>query len=166
MEASDEQKQLTVQLETHKATMKHILKVDELMHAVGTLLMMMGLDHDSSKLSSEEFPFFVEHTKTLNGLTYGSPEYKEALVKLKPALDHHYANNPHHPEHYENGINDMNLFDIVEMFVDWFAATKRHADGDIRKSIDINEERFGINPQLAQILRNTVEFMEDLDSSE
>ena len=47
------------------------------------------------------------------------------------------------------------------MFCDWYAATMRHADGDIMKSIDINEERYGINPQLSQIFRNTVEFVKE-----
>ena len=32
-------------------------------------------------------------------LTYGSDEYKACLTEMKPALDHHYAANRHHPEH-------------------------------------------------------------------
>lgn len=40
---------------------------------------------------------------------------------------------------------------------DWKAATERHADGDILKSLEINRVRFGISDQLAQILQNTVD---------
>ena len=78
---------------------------------------------------------------------------------MKVALDHHYANNSHHPEHYENGVNGFDLFDLVEMLFDWKAATERHADGDIRKSIGINKERFGISEQLCYIFRNTADRM-------
>lgn len=74
---------------------------------------------------------------------------------MKPALDHHYANNAHHPEHFPNGVNGMTLLDIVEMFCDWKAATERHADGSLARSIQINRERFGISDQLAEIMENT-----------
>ena len=47
--------------------------------------------------------------------------------------------------------------DVVEMLCDWMVAVKRHEDGDIYKSIEINKERFGLSDQLVQILKNTVE---------
>ena len=72
------------------------------------------------------------------------------------ALKHHYAANSHHPEHYENGIDGMTLIDVLEMLCDWKAATERHADGDIMRSLEVNRERFGISDQLANILANTV----------
>ena len=46
------------------------------------------------------------------------------------------------------------------MICDWYAACKRHADGDIRKSIEINTERFGLSPQLKAILLNTVPLLQ------
>ena len=79
---------------------------------------------------------------------------------MKPALDHHYKVNPHHPEYYSNGIKGMNLLDLIEMFFDWMATTKRHADGDIRKSIEINKKRFGYDDLLAQIFNNTVDYID------
>ena len=44
----------------------------------------------------------------------------------------------------------------MELFFDWKAASERHADGDILKSIQINKERFGYTDQLAYIMENTV----------
>jgi hypothetical protein len=57
----------------------------------------------------------------------------------------------------------MNLIDLVEMLCDWYAASKRHNDGDIMKSIEINQKRFGFSDDLRQILENTVKdlFLED-----
>lgn len=56
-------------------------------------------------------------------------------------------------------INDMNLLDIVEMLCDWKAASERHNDGNIRKSIEINANRFGLSPQLVKILENTADLL-------
>jgi hypothetical protein len=46
------------------------------------------------------------------------------------------------------------------MICDWKAATLRHNDGDILHSINLNEIRFNMPPELTQILRNTVELFE------
>jgi len=53
-------------------------------------------------------------------------------------------------------IEYMNLIDIIEMLCDWKAATKRHNDGDIKKSIEINQKRFGYSDELKSILLNTL----------
>jgi hypothetical protein len=112
--------------------------------------------HDESKLGPVEKPIFDEFTPKLKDCTYGSDEYKQYLEHMKVALDHHYANNQHHPEFWENGVNDMDLIDLIEMIFDWKAASERHADGDIMKSIKINQKRFGLSDQLVRILENTV----------
>jgi len=140
-------------------TLQHITRVNELlMTAVSELLIRAG-KHDNSKLENPEKELFDEYTPKLKQCTYGSDEYKEFLKELKVALDNHYANNSHHPEHYENGVNGFDLFDLTEMLFDWKASTERHADGDIIKSIEINKERFGLSEQLCDILRNTINRM-------
>jgi hypothetical protein len=53
----------------------------------------------------------------------------------------------------------MNLLDLVELLVDWKAASERHNDGNIRKSIEINKTRYGIDSQLVKIFENTVKEM-------
>lgn len=136
-------------------TLRHIKRVSELLSLASKELLQRATVHDNSKLQSPEKELFDEFTPKLKNCTYGSDEYKEFLKGLKTALDHHYANNSHHPEHYPNGINGFDLFDLVEMFFDWKAASERHADGDIFKSIEINKERFGLSEQLAEILKNT-----------
>jgi hypothetical protein len=78
-------------------------------------------------------------------LEYGSDEYQQCLNELKPALEHHYATYRHHPEHFPNGVNDMNLIDLCEVIADWKAASERHNDGNLIKSIEINAKRFHID---------------------
>jgi hypothetical protein len=58
------------------------------------------------------------------------------------------------------GIRGMSLVDLTEMLCDWKAATLRHDDGDIRRSIEINQERFGYSDELKQILINTLPLIE------
>jgi hypothetical protein len=111
--------------------------------------------HDQSKLLEPERSVFDEYTPKLKNSTYGSQEYKTYLENMKTALDHHYKTNSHHPEHFENGMSGMTLMDIVEMFFDWMAAVKRHDNGDINRSIEINKDRFGFDDMLASIFINT-----------
>ncbi len=147
--------------ESRKQTEKHIERVAQLLEVIVEQLRERALSHDARKLTSPEVAMFADVTDSLRGLTYGSDEYKEQLQKmLGVALVHHYEHNRHHPEHWPNGIEDMSLVDLLEMMVDWRAATERHADGDILKSIEHNTERFGLSEQLAQILRNSVGLFE------
>lgn len=136
-------------------TLLHIKRVSELLTQSASELIRRANIHDNSKLNSPEKELFDEYTPKLKNCTYGSKEYKGYLKKLKIALDHHYQNNSHHPEHYENGVNGFDLFDLIEMFFDWKAATERHYDGNIMKSIEINKTRFNMSDQLSDIFRNT-----------
>lgn len=138
-------------------TLDHIDKVQTNINTIIQFLKHARNVHDQSKLLPPEKELFDEWTPKLAKLTYGSTEYQIALQELKPALDHHYASNSHHPEHYENGISEMTLMDVAEMLCDWKAATERHNDGDIQTSLKINKERFNISDQLLSILSNTVD---------
>jgi hypothetical protein len=48
------------------------------------------------------------------------------------------------------------------MLADWRAATERNKAGNIRKSIEINTEKYNISPQLRKVIENTVrDFFKD-----
>ena len=137
-------------------TRKHIFDVANEISHFNDEMHFRGLVHDHSKLVSPEKEYFDKWTPILKDLTYGSDEYKQSLAELKPALDHHYAVNSHHPEFYISGIDGMTLYDIVEMFCDWKAAVKRNKNGDIKKSLDYNRTRFKMSDQLYNIFANTL----------
>lgn len=136
-------------------TLRHIRTVQAYLGDVIRKLLDRADRHDQSKLESPEAEVFEEYTAKLATVTYGGAEYEGFRKAMGPALAHHYAKNRHHPEHFKNGINDMTLLDLVEMLVDWKAASQRHNDGNIRKSIEVNAVRFGISPQLTRILENS-----------
>lgn len=137
-------------------TLKHIRRVQSLLGMAIRNLSARQDVHDDSKLKTPEAEVFEEYTPKLRGCTYGSEEYKQFLAEMKPALDHHYANNSHHPEYYRDGIRGMSLLDLLEMVLDWKAATERHADGCIDKSIELNQSRFGYSADMKAVFHNTI----------
>lgn len=132
---------------------------------IETLLEERLRNHDNSKKEWPERPIFARINARLSGLSYGSEEYKDALDFLDPALQHHYAANPHHPEFYEEGIFGMTLLDLGEMTCDWAAAIERHDDGHPLQSMDQNRGRFDIPDGLAILLTNTLFWLQGHDYS-
>lgn len=147
--------------DSRPATYEHIREVQHLLNCCITELLMRAEGHDATKLVEPELSAYDEFTPRLAASTYGSKEYKGFLEEMKPILDHHYAASRHHPEHHEHGIADMNLVDLLEMLCDWVAAAKRHKNGDVYESLEINAKRFGYGPELKQALFNTLEFLEE-----
>ena len=139
-------------------TRKHMQRVSELLGDAAIEIIRRGQKHDLSKLE----PVEMEPLQRMQDLIdkegqapYGSAEYKRRTALLGGMIAHHHANNSHHPEHYENGVSGMDLFDLIEMFFDGKAASERGEESSI--SISASVERFGISEQLATILRNTAD---------
>jgi hypothetical protein len=126
-------------------------------------LIKRAAEHDNSKLEAPEVEYFDEWTPKLGTVTYNSEEYKHFLKELQPALDHHYAVNRHHPQHFPKGVQGMNLVDLIEMLCDWKASTMRQSGGNLLKSIHINAtpDKFNYSQELSQIFENTAEFFEE-----
>jgi len=181
------------QKKTNIETQKHIDTVKRAIGVVIVALQKRAATHDLSKLNSPEVEILTEMTPKLAGSTYGSNEYIGFLKEMKPMLDHHYSHNRHHPEYFKIFVcthcnseyidekpkrcefcqleefredfdfSRMNLIDLIEMFCDWKAATLRHDNGDLNKSITFNTGRFEINKQLVKIFENSVSLFEDVE---
>lgn len=151
-------------------TYAHIQRVRDYIDRVVWNLLGRASEHDMSKLSDPEVQVFDEFTPKLADMEYGSDEYRACSEAMGPALEHHYAHNRHHPEHYEDGVAGMSCLDIVEMICDWKAASERMrppapgAPGrtdapaytdDFDRSLKLNQERFGYGDEVAGIIRNT-----------
>ena len=144
-----------------ESTLQHIDNVKKLLSICIKNLIKQAISHDDSKLEDFEKKYFDQYTQKLRNTEYGSSKYYEYLDKINPALVHHYEVNKHHPEHYKNGIKDMNLLYLLEMLCDWYDSSKRSKNGDILKSIEINQKRFGYSDELKTIFINTVEFLQE-----
>lgn len=143
---------------THE-TLDHINKVRKYIKIFSRKLLDRGECHDASKLKSPEKEAYDEVTFKLKNLTFGSPEYKQTLAQIRPAIDHHYKVNRHHVEFHPNGIRGMSLIDLVEMVMDWKAASERHENGDIHRSLEIQRAKYQINDDIVEIIKNTIEEM-------
>lgn len=139
-------------------TAKHIVRVRDLLEGAAKELQRRGEAHDQSKFTPEEMGPLKEMQAIIDRegqAPFGSDEYKRRTALLKPMLVHHYARNSHHPEHYSNGVAGMDLFDLMEMFFDWKAASERGEDPAM--NISTACERFKVEPMLCRIFENTAD---------
>ena len=81
------------------------------------------------------------------------------MKKMGKALNHHYNANKHHPEHWEYGITQMNLLEILEMLADWKAASERMKEGSLLLSIEKNQTRFKYSDEFKNLLLNTTKYL-------
>lgn len=149
------------EIDFENETRKHQQCVASLLIKISQMLMQRAIEHDRSKFSKEEKELYQKYTPFFKGTKYGSKEYREIVEKMKPAVNHHYLVNKHHPEFNDiNGfsfqslndpIKSMDLIDIIEMLCDWLAAGKRSGQLDFEK----NMKKYFIDGQFAQLLRNT-----------
>lgn len=149
-----------------RETIKHVRRVGTLMIQVSQELQWRAIEHDDSKFSEQEFDAFARETPGLRTMTYGSPEYGAALERLGPALSEHYKRNDHHPEHFTGGVHDMDLVQLIEMLADWKAATERHADGSLARSIVQNAKRFHYDAAFAWMLARTAKRLDWISDHE
>jgi len=147
-------------------TTNHVLRVRELLRLIANNLTERGYQHDLSKFEEPEKSAYDAATPKLKDTVYGSEEYRAALREIRPAIDHHYAKNRHHPEHFSNGIYGMTLLDLLEMLADWKASSERMKEGgSIVRSFEINKDRFDIDPKLYAILWQTAQELGWIQSS-
>lgn len=145
-------------------TADHIRTVRSYIDQIVKDLLNRSLTHDRSKLCEPEKSVFDEYTPKLREMTYGSDEYHQALGEMiKKGLNHHYAENDHHPEHIDGTIGWMAMPQMMEMLADWKAASERHHDGDLHASIRENAERFGYGIEMRELLTRTAAYYGWLD---
>ncbi len=133
---------------------QHIKKVQLNMQEIVTKLGYRSIGHDESKYTEAEYAL-VHNKARLNTTKYMSDAYKKLLEDVRPAIDAHVENNSHHPQYHENGINDMDIIDLLEMLADWKAACEDSVDGSLTQSLDKNVSRFNISEELESLLRRT-----------
>jgi hypothetical protein len=91
--------------ESQKDTIAHVAKVQFNLSAVIANLAERSTVHNRSKFEEPELLSGYESLqKSLQGVRYGTPDYRAALGAHEGVIMHHYAANTHHPEHWPNGI--------------------------------------------------------------
>lgn len=148
--------------EIHESLNDHKKKIRNILDSIADNLNIRAIDHDESKFSPEELPIFLEAWPLLKEgkKDYLGDIYKKALEKLGPALQHHYKENDHHPEHFANGISDMSIMQLLEMLCDWYVSSglydTKNTEEDIKNKMIKSMERFSIKEPLSNILLTTL----------
>lgn len=139
-------------------TIRHIREVQLQMRGAVTLLHQRAARHDESKLVEPELSGWNQLTPDEDRPAYGSIEYIEALGRIAPTIEAHYAANDHHPEHHTGGVSSMSALAIIEMVCDWKAASQRGMQTmAFRDSLVFNQERFDYGDELALVIYRTAE---------
>ncbi len=114
------------------------------------------VQHDASKFEYPEKQGYDEYIPKLKETPYGSPEYKKVREEMmNGCLKHHFECNRHHPEHFENGIEDYTLVDLMEYFSDTYAASMT-SDTGYEKGLKFNAKKHNLPDVLVKIFLNTV----------
>jgi hypothetical protein len=138
---------------------RHQLDIAHLTLKVIKNLQERAAVHDESKLDDQEAQVLARFPDQVR---YGTLAYKTRLALMTAAIVRHYKDprNRHHIEHHENGISGMSLLDLLEAVLDWWATAQRQPGGGIRRSIDLNQMRYGYTDELKAILLNTIDELE------
>ena len=111
--------------------------------------------HDNSKLNYPELGWLVAMDKE-GRAPYGSEEYFEKQKRWECFFKHHYSENTHHPDHYDEGTKGMSVVDIVEMMCDVISYLDEIPQEKVFEVISEQAERFGFSSELKAILTNTL----------
>lgn len=143
------------QIETEEYIKGHISRVRSHINTFIQLLIRRAENHDKSKLEEPELSWWKEMDKEPR-YPYGSEEYKQKIKRWDKVFKHHYKYNRHHPEHYEYGVSEMTLIDIVEMMCDWLGYKDTTTVTEALKVCDEQMARYDISEELRQIIFNTL----------
>ena len=117
-----------------------------------------ALAHDLSKLRPDEFEGFVEIQKVAREHVPGSDEYEASMRKSK-CLDLHFSRNSHHPE-FHRGVGEMGWLDIIEMVLDWRAASLTYDNGGVfRDFLPYHRKRHGFSDEQWWLVMQIVEWL-------
>ena len=143
------------QIDTEEYIKGHISRVRKHMNTFVQLLLKRAINHDKSKLEEPELSWWKEMDKEPR-YPYGSEEYKQKIKRWDKVFKHHYKYNRHHPEHYDYGVSEMTLVDIVEMMCDWLGYKDTITISEALKVCDEQMKRYNIPDDIRQIIFNTL----------
>lgn len=132
------------------------------------------MNHDNSKLmDSREYDMYKNVVYKLDGLEHGTKEHKEAIAELNSGFEIHATNNDHHPEYFcgtqsiydDNLVNirQMDLFNIMEMLLDWCSAAICRGFKFRLSSVENKKNKLELSDEVAKLFIDNIKLMLDKD---
>lgn len=141
--------------DTESYIRNHIKRVQNKLFKLIAALTIRSQEHDKSKLEEPEFSLWKKMDEEPR-YPYGSKEYKNKIERYRELFEMHYKKNPHHPEHFQNGISDMTLIDLVEMLCDWISYKDNISVTEAIEMVEKQSERFEYSDEIKNMLINTL----------
>jgi hypothetical protein len=141
--------------------MIHKAAVETKMKKLSREIRERGSRHDNSKLSDMERPHLEQQPTTIKVQKVCetddscTEEYDNALTAFHVGMIQHYKNNDHHIEHFQKGVYDMNLVQLLEYVCD-VVARAEESNLPISDMIKMTSTIHENDPVLYEILMNTV----------
>jgi hypothetical protein len=142
-------------LSTREYVEKHKRNVSKRIQMFISLLQKRADNHDNSKLTEPEYSLWCAMDMEPR-YRYGTPEYEDKLRRFRKVFELHYKNNRHHPEHHLNGVNDMNLIDLIEMLCDFISYKEEITYTEASNMLDKQADRFNFSEEIRTLLLNTL----------
>ena len=148
----------------------HKKDVSDAMNIIQSELTLRANSHDDDKMkNADKWARF--QLLDAKGYKFGTPEHKKFKKQLgiKETIDEHTDNNRHHPEFFNRDLSKMNIIDITEMIVDWYAASTRRASGkgvSFEEMMEFQQTRFNMSDELKGILLNTLNKIRKIQNNE
>lgn len=134
---------------------KHISLVRQHIQTFIQLLTRRALHHDESKLKEPELTWWKQIDKEPK-YPYGSPEYNAKMSRWSKLFQYHYAHNRHHPEHYQFGVRDMTLIDMIEMLCDWLGYKDNLSISEAFQICETQMQRYDMSEDIRHLIFNTL----------
>ena len=148
------------EIKTLNTIQQHRETVETLLTILAQDFAIRGRVHDRSKLKSDEFDGYIHINRAARKHAFDSPELREVKRNHIAAIDHHYARNSHHPE-YHKDIRDMGFMDIIEMVIDWKAASITYGNQTLREGLSTMRERHDFSDAQWWLIDQVVEWLEE-----
>ena len=132
------------------------------LHALMQEIERRALGHDLSKLSTKELNGFIRINRTAREHPYGSEEYRASMDAEKGeggCITLHFSKNSHHPEFHESNAS-MGFLDIIEMVMDWKAASDTYGNMTLRGSLPHHRERFNFSDEQWWLIGSVVDWID------
>ncbi len=136
----------------------HKEKMEEKLILVSEEFSKRAKDHDNDKLENPEiYQTYKEHFPELKKIPFGTREYfayeKEHFDKAHQI----HAQNRHHFYSRRNNLDDINLFDLIEVVIDISESAKQY--GDEKKIMESLKNKQVLNYELEELIKNTIEYL-------
>ena len=149
--------ELSDEMQSLLTMMRHRMAVQHGLNSISSELEKRAIVHDESKFRLDEFDGFVRVNAAARKHEFGSDELK-AVLKSETCVDLHKGRNAHHPEHHDD-IANMSFLDIIEMTIDWWAASVTYGQTKLKDSLPVLLGRYEFTEGQVWLIKQVVKWL-------